>query len=422
MKPLINKLSQNSFLVLCILLLMLALPISAQNTTDAPNSSADTITDEEFNKLLNDQIRLSDDRSTIFWNLQTVSTVPATSDSGGDYSYSSSGSGDFSLDFSNLDLADLAEFQVVDSINTVIIKMKTTERADLLKVLEVINTLDQPRKQILIKVLIAEMEVLKNRFHHSTINAMDASVAGSHGVAATAEINQDNADIQQKNLNEPGFDLYLLNNKNMKMFLSAQKTNHSFNVISAPHVVGRHGEKSTVIIGQKINVVSSETQVSGQNDQIIKYDDESIGLEFMVTPYIYANNQVGMEIIHKLSQVQKIDMDMKTTETSHREMNTFANVKSGQTVVLAGMFQRRKARQKSRVPGMERIPLIGKLFERSNRDERDVELMIFITPTIISDSDAGHALLNADTDTISAGKSGTFLSDRSKTSKGKRRH
>lgn len=347
----------------------------AQDKEEKASASAE-ISDEDLKMYLHENIRLSDDHKSIFWNLQSTSTVPKTDDSG---------SGEFSLDFSNLDIADLANIQIIDSINTIILTMKTAEKADLLKVLEMINALDQPKKQVLIRVTVAEMEVMKHRGHHNRIWSIGEELSGENGIGTQLEVNHDNNTDSLAAENQPGYKLFLINGQNLEMFLSAQKSNQRFNVLSKPQVVARHGEKATVMVGRKINVVSSETQVSGQTDQIVQYSDQSLGLEFSVTPFIYADNKIGMDINHKLTEIVSIDSDLKHTETSRREITTFANVKSGNTIVLAGMFQRRNNKSVESIPGLNKVPLLGNLFNRVTRDSRDVELLLFITPTILPD-------------------------------------
>lgn len=370
--------------------------LSGPSSGDNASISA-KVADPDIQQLLNDHIHLSHDQTTIYWNLQSLSTIPRSSQADDDQRSMRGNSEPFSLDFDSLDLGSLVGVQVVKDINTVILTMKSNRKEDLVKVLDVIRTLDQPKKQVLIRVLVAEISTDKSQQVHNRIQMLAKSLGGKTDLSGQASIDQGIVPDTIEDRNTPGFHLYTVKDQALQSFLTMQKNDGQFEVLSNPHVVVKHGEKAKIMIGSKINMVSGETRVAGNDVQIAKYSDQDIGLEFIVTPYVYGNGDVGLDISQSMTELTLVGTDLKNVETNRRQIQTFASTTSGNTVVLGGMLQTRESRSIAGVPLLSRIPLVGKLFAEKRRQTKEVDLMLFITPVIIDGTQASaHADFRAE--------------------------
>ncbi len=67
-----------------------------------------------------------------------------------------------------------------------------------------------------------------------------------------------------------------------------------------------------------------------------------------------------------------------------RETDTMARLRASETIIIGGLMQTRREKTVSGVPGLRSIPLLGRLFTTTKDVERKAELVIFLTPTIIS--------------------------------------
>lgn len=349
-----------------------------------------SVVDPAIQKLLSENIQLSKDGTTIYWSLQSLSTLPKPVQPGEDQYSSGGNSAEFNLDFSSLDLESLVGVQVIKDINTVILTMKTDKKEDLLKVLDVIHTLDQPKKQVLIRVMVAEISTDKAKQVHNRIQMLNKGLGGNEELSSQVSIDQGVIPDSIEARNTPGFQLYAVKEQAVQSFLTMQKTDGQFEVLSNPQVVVKHGEKAKIMVGSKINMVSGETSVSGNVVQVAQYADQNIGLEFMVTPYIYGNGVVGLDISQSMTELTLAGTDLKNVETNRRQVQTFASTKSGTTVVLGGMLQTRESRNVAGVPVLSRIPLLGKLFVDHRRQVKDIDLMLFITPFILDHPERGR--------------------------------
>jgi pilus assembly protein CpaC len=70
-----------------------------------------------------------------------------------------------------------------------------------------------------------------------------------------------------------------------------------------------------------------------------------------------------------------------------REAETWFNVHSGESMVIAGLLQRQKGSSQDAVPGLGHLPILGNLFRAHRRDDRATELFIVVTPRIVDTDD-----------------------------------
>ncbi len=119
-----------------------------------------------------------------------------------------------------------------------------------------------------------------------------------------------------------------------------------------------------------------------------------VGLVLSVTPQISENGFVSLNIRPTISRITGYavdpaprlagaDFDNLIPEIQVREIESLLQVRNGRTVVLGGLMQNERDSEKDGVPGLSRIPKIGKLFSYTRDDVVKTELVIFLRPTII---------------------------------------
>lgn len=124
-----------------------------------------------------------------------------------------------------------------------------------------------------------------------------------------------------------------------------------------------------------------------------------VGLVMSVTPQVSSSGIVSLNIRPTISRITGFavdpaprlagaEFDNLIPEIQVREIESLLQVLDGRTVVLGGLMQNERASQKDGVPGLSRIPGIGKLFSYSSDDLIKTELVIFLKPTIIANGTA----------------------------------
>jgi type IV pilus assembly protein PilQ len=171
--------------------------------------------------------------------------------------------------------------------------------------------------------------------------------------------------------------------------LSAAQTEGRGEVISSPRVITANQQEAVIRQGQEIGYVTYQNQGAGTGGAptaSVQFKDAV--LELKVTPTITADNRVYLAINVKKDALAAFvnTPNGQVPQIDTREVNTSALVDNGQTVVLGGIYEVNKNNSVSKVPGLGDIPGIGALFRDTKRSTSKAELLIFVTPRILSDT------------------------------------
>jgi type IV pilus assembly protein PilQ len=117
-----------------------------------------------------------------------------------------------------------------------------------------------------------------------------------------------------------------------------------------------------------------------QESQTFHTIEADVKLE--ITPYVGADGMITLEIKPDFrTPVGQFSSDVPPT-INKRELSTTLAVKEGETVVLGGLVQESDSEDRTQVPLLGSIPLLGSLFSSSTKEKRKSQLMIYVTPRI----------------------------------------
>jgi type IV pilus assembly protein PilQ len=172
--------------------------------------------------------------------------------------------------------------------------------------------------------------------------------------------------------------------------LSAAQTEGRGEVISSPRVITANQQEAVIRQGQEIGYVTFQNSTggaAGSGTATVAFKDAV--LELKVTPTITADNRVYLAINVKkdaLAGYVTVPGSGQVPTIDTREINTSVLVDNGQTVVLGGIYEVNKNNTIVKVPGLGDIPGLGVLFRKTTRSDTKAELLIFVTPRILSDT------------------------------------
>lgn len=171
--------------------------------------------------------------------------------------------------------------------------------------------------------------------------------------------------------------------------LSAAQTEGRGEVISSPRVITANQQEAVIRQGQEIGYVTYQGSTGGTAAQTATVQFKDAVLELRVTPTITSDSRVYLKInVKKDALAQFVDSPGggSVPQIDTREINTSVLVDNGQTVVLGGIYEVTKANSTKKIPGLGDIPGLGVLFRSTSRSDSKAELLIFVTPRILSDS------------------------------------
>lgn len=168
-----------------------------------------------------------------------------------------------------------------------------------------------------------------------------------------------------------GKDNYLIN-----MELSALEADGKGEIVSQPKVVTADRQKATIKSGEEIPY--QEASSSGATS--VSFKEAVLSLE--VTPQITPDNKIIMDLRINQDNRGEVTAGIPSIETN--EVETQVLVANGETVVLGGIFQTEQATTITKTPFLGDIPYLGALFTKTEEIDERAELLIFITPKLIT--------------------------------------
>ena len=189
----------------------------------------------------------------------------------------------------------------------------------------------------------------------------------------------------------------------LNLVLSAMYAQGRLQLLSNPSITVANNEEGRIQVGQEIRLPDSiATFDTGTQSTTVQAQDVGIILE--VKPSINPDGFVRMDIRPTISRLSEKTTDISETFRSpiiiKRTADTTVTVKDGETVVIGGLIEENSERRDMKIPLLGDIPLIGGLFRSESEVRRRTELLIVLTPRVVSNTDMGEGSLRDFTDTL----------------------
>ena len=165
--------------------------------------------------------------------------------------------------------------------------------------------------------------------------------------------------------------------------LEAIASNNEVNLLARPSLTVINNMEGEIKIGSRVPVQSGSTTTQSGDNIISNIQYLDTGIELLITPRINGDGVVNMTISQGLSSIQESAGIEGNPIFDNQEITTSIVVRDGENVVLGGLIQSSNSDLNTGVPGLNRIPLVGKLFSYQQDTEERKELFIVLRPEII---------------------------------------
>ncbi|MDI1298993.1 secretin N-terminal domain-containing protein [Methylotenera sp.] len=207
------------------------------------------------------------------------------------------------------------------------------------------------------------------------------TVTSATGVVASSTVNTSSQLTLEGllNLNKSRFDV------SPNPAVNFRKTTGDVNVLSNPRIRVRNNEKAKILVGDKVPVITTTSTANVGISESVQYVDVGLTLnvEPRITPDNYVNIKIGLEV-SSLGEKTVTRNGATVYTIGTRNANTILRLKNGETQVLAGLISDDERKNTSRLPGLGDIPLIGRLFSNQQDQKSKTEIVLAITPRIVS--------------------------------------
>jgi general secretion pathway protein D len=242
------------------------------------------------------------------------------------------------------------------------------------KVKKMLDELDKPVPQVLIKALIAEVTLddtidlgtdfsFLNDWNNTNIQVNSDLSLSTIATGMVANLTGSRWTVQLKALEKEG----------------------KLNVLSKPYILATNNQKASITVGSQVPVITdSRTTDTGQTINTVTYED--LGIILTVTPAINDEGLVTMDVTQTISDISATTVQISTGVAApvfdKRSSTNRVIARDGQTVVIGGLIQNKKSKTYSKIPLLGDIPLLGALFRNADNQKTKTELLIFLTPTV----------------------------------------
>ena len=299
----------------------------------------------------------------------------------------------------------------IDSANSVMVLASNSQQLEIEKA---IKKLDSRTSQVLLDIMVVEV-TKTSEFGFGINYRYDGGSA-----AGTAQINPIGPYDHTGKTAPPTFTTSAVSSVagfgvlegrfSLNMQAVDQKT--KIKILSQPRILAKENEKASIKIGEKQNYIKGSSSLGSESDssgttQTTGVND--LGLDIEITPRINKRENVIIELKLKITNVlgnysfsnstatdtQSGGDDSTTTNipiVGERIINNTSSMMSGETLVIGGLLKNNKTVIRDIPPILGDIPLIGWLLSKESEATEQVELMVFITPTVIKDTEDGRVV------------------------------
>lgn len=199
------------------------------------------------------------------------------------------------------------------------------------------------------------------------------------------------ANAQRKYKNASALNLIFstaLGKYSLTSFLDALAESQLSDVQAEPSIVTLDNREAKITVGQETPVRVIDAGSIGQIGQPARANVQfrETGIILKVTPHITSNRQIRMKIEAEQSEVRIIGGDLGfIIDKSNAQSQLLVN--DGETAVIGGLTQTQVVKNRSGIPFLSSLPLLGRFFSQTDSREQKKDLLVMITPTIIDEGD-----------------------------------
>lgn len=265
-----------------------------------------------------------------------------------------------------------------DDGNNSLVFFSTARQYGLIQ--DALRQLDVLPLQVLIEAAITEV-TLNDKLQYG----VEWRFSGSGGTA-TLTTGPNNFLVQ----NFPGFSYFFANgNGNIAMALNELSDITHVKVLSAPKVLVLNNHTAALQVGDEVPILQAQvTSTTGSIDGSLPVTNEvdyrDTGVILNVTPRVNDSGLVLLDISQEVSDVSTTTSSAINSPTiQERKIASSIAVQDGQTIALGGLIRDKDTQEKTGIPYLDDIPVLGYLFGTTNGEHDRTELLVLLTPRVV---------------------------------------
>jgi general secretion pathway protein D len=258
--------------------------------------------------------------------------------------------------------------------------------ADYETIENALRQLDVVPRQVLVEVMLAEVTLTDNlslgldyyiHTRNNTSGQLNLGGLPSTGPLGTVPFPQSG-----------GLQLINFSGAEVRAVLNALGTDGKARILASPQIMVLDNQKAQIKVGDRISVqTQTQTGVSTGTGVLNSFQYLETGILLAVTPRINSGGMVTLDVNQEVSvpDPNSVNANNPNPTVNSRSAQTSVAVASGESIVLGGLIREDNTSSTSGIPLLSKIPILGALFGTQGYLRKRTELVLIITPRIISD-------------------------------------
>ena len=255
---------------------------------------------------------------------------------------------------------------------------------------KLIAAIDKARPEVVIEVELLEVD--RTRLREYGLQFASPGSPGIDGFAAVDDSNLSLADLG----NLTRADVFVANLPGL--FYRLLKRDADTRTLANPHLRTTEGQTAQAHFGERVPVpVTTFAPIATggiQQQPITSFNYENIGVNIDITPYTHHNDDVSLDLAIEVSNISGTGFGGLPT-FGNRSITTTIRLHDGETNILAGLIRDDERMVLEGIPGLSDLPIIGRLFARTQRETQETDIIVTLTPRIIRVLDLDESDLRA---------------------------
>ena len=273
---------------------------------------------------------------------------------------------------------------------------------DYLATKELIAGLDKERPQVFLEVTILEVDIANGEdysgsFHLGNTNNGGLIFGGSQQPGSKTGSTTD----LQKSVQQDGLIVGALGEllqaeeflgvtiPSFAALFQAVATDERIDILSNPQLMTTNNTKAKLSVGQNVPYKAGSSTAGGGVVDTISRQDVEMTLE--VTPHVNLGGLVRLEIELNIKELLPTAVSLEPTWTTRKISNTVV-VGDQESIAIGGLASTKETMNKSKVPLLGDLPLVGALFRSSRKSKSKSNLLVLLTPYVLSNASEARRL------------------------------
>ncbi|MBN1521273.1 MAG: hypothetical protein JW928_01970 [Candidatus Aureabacteria bacterium] len=274
---------------------------------------------------------------------------------------------------------------------------------DMEKLKDVLATIDIPKKQVLVKAVVAEItEQTAKEIGFDILSTGGVLYATEKGFTKISEAGMTSALLSGADAKGTAF-TYAEGTQtisgttipDISWVINLSQKHSGIDILSTPKLLTADNEDAEIIVGKNLAFLK-DSQVTPQGGTVKTFDFKDVGLKLKIKPRIGSDDIISLIIDQQLEEVLGSSFE-GGVETSKRSITTTVILKDGSLAVIGGLTADSKNKIDQEPPVLSKIPLISWLFKRHSENTEKKNLLLFITAQIVKSPEDMDTLARKET-------------------------